>query len=348
MTIELGKQIKNLRIEKGVTQEGLAKYLGVSYQAVSKWENNVTAPDIQLLPKLSVYFGVTIDELFVIPSEVQMDRIENMLENERIISSEVFNSSVNFLENIIKDDMKNHKAYYLLGALYNHRAENDHRKASNYIKEALKYSPYNKEYHCGLIHAEKGAFCDEYYNRHDDLIKYYEEFVKRHPAYWSGYLFYLDQLISDRCYDKAKEVLEKIRKIEHTCLDYMYEGDIELNLGNVDKALKLWNKGVDEFPKDWRAYISRGDRRVRLGQYEEALKDYEKSMELQEKPPILDPLEFMAKIYENLGKHDKAVEALQREISILQGEYNILSGEMIDKPQREIERLRKLYEKVSL
>lgn len=348
MTIEIGKQIKNLRIEKGVTQEELAKHLGVSYQAVSKWENNVTAPDIQLLPKLSVYFGVTIDELFIIPCEVQMERIENMLENERIISSEVFNSSVNFLENIIKDDMKNARAYYLLGALYNHRAENDHKKASKYIKEALKYNPYNKEYHCGLVHAENGVFGDEYYNRHDDLIQYYDEFTTNYPAYWSGYLFYLDQLISDRHYDKAKEVLNKVKKLEHTCLDFMYEGDIELQLGNVNKAVMLWNQGVEEFPHDWRAYISRGDRRVRLGQYEEALKDYENSMNLQKGAPIVDPLDFMAKVYETLGQYDKAVEMLQKEIFIVKEEYNILSGEMIDKPQREIERLRKLYEKISL
>lgn len=348
MAIEIGKQIKNLRIEKGVTQEELAKHLGVSYQAVSKWENNVTSPDIQLLPMLSVYFGVTIDELFIIPCEAQMERIENMLENERIISSEVFNSSVNFLENIIKDDMKNARAYYLLAAIYIHRAENDHKKASNYIKEALKYNPYNKEYHSVLIHAEKGVFGDEYYNRHDDLIQYYDEFIAKHPDYWSGYLFYLDQLIRDRHYDKAKEVLKKVKKLEHTCLDFMYEGDIELQLGNVDKALSLWNQGVDDFPCDWRAYISRGDRRVILGQYEDALKDYEKSMELQEETPIIDPLEFMAKIYETLGQYDKAMEMLQEEIYILQKEYNIFTGEMIDKPKREIERLRKLYEKVSL
>ena len=72
MGIEVGKQIKNLRIEKGVTQEELANYLGISYQAVSKWENDVTSPDIQLLPLLSVYFGITIDKLFEMPDKSHM------------------------------------------------------------------------------------------------------------------------------------------------------------------------------------------------------------------------------------------------------------------------------------
>lgn len=348
MTIEIGKQIKSLRVQKGVTQEELANHLGISYQAVSKWENNITAPDIQLLPMISVYFGVTIDELFMIPCEEQMERIENMIDNERAISAEVFDYNVHFLEDILKSDVKNAKAYYLLGSLYNQRAENDKEKATIYIKEALKYEPYMKEYHCELIHAANGVFGDAYYNRHDDLVQYYEEFTRKHPQYWSGHLFYLDQLIGDGHYDEARNIIEQVKKLKHTSLDFMYEGDIELHLGNVEAAIKLWNQGVDEFPLAWEAYISRGDRRVRLGYYEEALKDYEKSMKLQVKPRLVDPLDFMARTYETLGKYHKAVEVLQQEISILQEEHNILSGEMIDKPQREIERLKKLYEKVSL
>lgn len=62
--MELGNKIKNLRLHAGVTQEMLADELGVSFQTISKWENSVCAPDISMLPKLSVYFGVTIDELF--------------------------------------------------------------------------------------------------------------------------------------------------------------------------------------------------------------------------------------------------------------------------------------------
>ena len=44
--MNIGNQIKNLRLEKKVTQEELAEYLGVSAQAVSKWETNASTPDI--------------------------------------------------------------------------------------------------------------------------------------------------------------------------------------------------------------------------------------------------------------------------------------------------------------
>lgn len=59
----IGKQIASLRKEKGVKQEELAKYVGVSTQAVSKWENG-GVPDIELLPKIADFFAVSIDSLF--------------------------------------------------------------------------------------------------------------------------------------------------------------------------------------------------------------------------------------------------------------------------------------------
>lgn len=64
MSIEsIGKQIAFMRKEKGIKQEELAKYVGVSTQAVSKWENG-GVPDTELLPKIADFFSVTIDSLF--------------------------------------------------------------------------------------------------------------------------------------------------------------------------------------------------------------------------------------------------------------------------------------------
>ncbi len=59
----IGLNISTLRKEKGVTQEDLAKYVGISAQAVSKWENG-GVPDIELLPKIADYFETSIDRLF--------------------------------------------------------------------------------------------------------------------------------------------------------------------------------------------------------------------------------------------------------------------------------------------
>jgi len=62
--MNIGINIYTLRKEKKITQAQLAEKLGVSEQAISKWENNQCAPDVSLFPIIADYFGVSIDRLF--------------------------------------------------------------------------------------------------------------------------------------------------------------------------------------------------------------------------------------------------------------------------------------------
>lgn len=62
--IKLGEKIKALRKQNNVSQEVFANYLGVSFQAVSKWENGNTMPDVTMIPAIASFFGVSTDELF--------------------------------------------------------------------------------------------------------------------------------------------------------------------------------------------------------------------------------------------------------------------------------------------
>ncbi len=59
----IGDRIKFHRKRLGMTQEQLAERMGVSAQAVSKWENNLSCPDITVLPELAAIFGISVDEL---------------------------------------------------------------------------------------------------------------------------------------------------------------------------------------------------------------------------------------------------------------------------------------------
>ena len=88
METTLGKRIAALRKQKELRQDDIAQLLDVSPQAVSKWENDQTCPDIGLLPKLAQILGVTTDELLsgkhalqevrVLPPEERKD-IKDML-----------------------------------------------------------------------------------------------------------------------------------------------------------------------------------------------------------------------------------------------------------------------------
>lgn len=59
----LGSRIAYYRKLKGLTQDDLAEKFGISAQAVSKWENDITCPDIMIIPNLAELFGITTDEL---------------------------------------------------------------------------------------------------------------------------------------------------------------------------------------------------------------------------------------------------------------------------------------------
>ena len=65
------ENLVNLRKRSKMTQEKLAARLGVSFQSVSKWENDISCPDIMLLPKLSAIFNVSIDALLGCEEEAE-------------------------------------------------------------------------------------------------------------------------------------------------------------------------------------------------------------------------------------------------------------------------------------
>ena len=64
MNLKLGEKIRSLRKSKNISQEVLANFLGVSFQAVSKWENGDTLPDVTMIPAIASFFEVSTDELF--------------------------------------------------------------------------------------------------------------------------------------------------------------------------------------------------------------------------------------------------------------------------------------------
>jgi len=71
MQIRIGENLRKLRIKSELTQEKLAEVFGVSPQAISRWENNSTYPDVTMLPSIANYYNVSIDEL------MGMDEIRN-------------------------------------------------------------------------------------------------------------------------------------------------------------------------------------------------------------------------------------------------------------------------------
>ena len=94
----IGKRISENRKRKNIKQDELAEMLCVSPQAVSKWENDLSCPDISLLPKLSKTLGISVDELLsgkqestvaFVPEESRKN-IDEMMFRVVVNSSEAF------------------------------------------------------------------------------------------------------------------------------------------------------------------------------------------------------------------------------------------------------------------
>lgn len=81
----LGQRIAHYRKLRGITQEELGEKCGVSSQAVSKWENDISAPDITLLGTLSEIFGISADELLGLKREVATAVKPETIDEERLL-----------------------------------------------------------------------------------------------------------------------------------------------------------------------------------------------------------------------------------------------------------------------
>lgn len=101
--LNIGKCIIEKRKAKGITQEQLADYIGVSKSSVSKWESGVSFPDILLLPELATYFNITVDELLGYSPQLTKEdikKIYNKLSHEFAIKP--FDEVVNQCKELIK------------------------------------------------------------------------------------------------------------------------------------------------------------------------------------------------------------------------------------------------------
>lgn len=89
--MSLGKNIANLRKEKGLTQAELGDLLGVSNQAVSKWEMEMTMPDVMLLPQIANVLGVDLNDLYGTKKDIPefsiaAPKLEDNTQDRRILN----------------------------------------------------------------------------------------------------------------------------------------------------------------------------------------------------------------------------------------------------------------------
>ena len=339
--MEIGSKIRQFRMERNMTQEEVANALNLSAQAVSKWENGLTMPDIQLLPELAMMFGTSIDALFSITDESRMERIENMICHKRFLDENDFEDAEKFLKAKMLDEKSKPRAVLLMAHLYVKRGREYLEKARPLAREALLLNPEEKWAHNAVFDAESVPCRDWNEDNRWELIAFYQEFLRAHPDNPRSYGWLLDLLCESGRTQEMRPYVEKMDALEHSFRTDYYLGRIAKEEGNIAQARIHWSHMVEEFPDEWCAWSLLGDCMAYCCEWERAIECYQKSMDVQKKPRYMDNPVAMAQIAEIRGDIRQAIRMRELCITMTEKEWGVTEGEWIDAHRREIERLKK-------
>ena len=329
MTENMGRQIRTGRQRSALTQEKLAETLGVTPQAVSKWERGESLPDIALLPELSAALGLTLDELFESSPETHLRRIQQRIENEPRMSLETFRQAEAQLRQDALETAYRPRCLTLLAELYNHMADGFRARAEEAAREAISLRPREKDNLDALTRAMGGALADWNFANHSRLIAYWQGYVAEHPEHSPGYLYLLDNLIADGRLEEAEETLGKLAALRQDFQIPFYRGRIAHAQGRRAAAWEIWNAMAASDPENWLVYLCRADCHAREADYPAAIADYRRAAALQPKPRYTDPWDSIAQLARLCHDRESEAEAYERVIGILQEDWGMGERETV-------------------
>ena len=344
--MEIGKKIRQLRYKASLTQEQLAEALGVSAQAVSKWENAVAMPDISLLPLLAETFGVTIDELFDLTAEQKLRRIESRMDCEEELEPDVFREYEEFLKEQSDKGGDRRRTLSLLAYLYHHQLTACAKKTSRYAREAILLAPEKKDCQWLLQDAERGTVWDWNCANHSRVIDFYKEVIEKDPGEPKTplpYYYLLDELISDHRTAEAKDYLRRMQALpaHKPVLVPTYEAAIALAEYDEPRADAIMEQALREYPDNADLLFEAAQYHARKCEYDRAIELYEASYaaEADKKPRYSDALQGVAMIHEIRGEYKEAAATQRRILDALKNEWGFTEETIVRETEREIERL---------
>ena len=347
--MEIGNRIKQLRYKASMTQEQLAEKLGLSAQAVSKWENAVAMPDITLLPEIAEIFGISIDELFDLTTEQKFRRIESRMDVEDDLEPDIFREYETFLKEQIKNGTNAKKATALLAHLYHHRLETYARKTSFYARDAILHAPAEKECQWLLQKAEGGVAWDWNIANHSGVIDFYKQVIAEdhiEPKSPLPYFYLIDNLIADHRTKEAAEYLKQFATLpaHRPFMVSVYEAAIALAEYDEQRADAIMEKALSTFPEERDMLFEAAQYYARKCDYETAIRYYEASFaaDSDAKPRFTDALDGIATIYEIIGDYAKAAETQKRILECLKTEWGFTEETVVRETEAKIKRLQQM------
>ena len=335
--MDMGKEIRRLRNDRGLTQEALAAALNVTAQTVSKWECGNSIPDVQLLPEIAVYFGVSIDQLFAMTPQQQMERIENRIYARGLFDEAEERQLEQQLGAFAEDPALAGQAELLLAKLYDNQADQYRLLAVEHGKAAVEKTQGDRDAVSELCNAWGSYIPDWNVRNHHALIAWLSDYCERNPRNRCPLMWLLDNLIDDRRLAEAKQWLEKLAAMDDTFRVPMYRYLIAQAEGKGEADDRL--RELEAMEEDWCLALTLGDIYTQRQEYDKAIDLYRKGLALQKSPKFTDGAMCIAHISEIRGDKAGAIAAYREVLRILREDWGVVSGETRDEIERAIQKL---------
>ncbi len=243
MKLNLANNIKKYRKQKDMTQEALAECLGVSPQAVSRWENNTTYPDVELIPVLAHLFEISTDELF----DYNLYEIEQRISAIVDEYSKYYDTDLAKAEKILRDGLEQYPGNdtllnCLIGTIPVPERSEEVISLCKQLVETTRYD--DVKYDAWRILAEAYCSIDNY-----ELAR---EAVEKIPEIYFSKLSVEASLLKDAESGEAARKQKWLSFEDLLCMmdrisrDHEKEGNKKEALAEANRALKLINAMEDE------------------------------------------------------------------------------------------------------
>lgn len=314
MNIYLGENLKKLRNEKDMTQEALAAFLGVSFQAISKWERGENFPDIETLINIAHFFNISVDDLLGVNRAENEERLEALIKeyDNYLGDTQRKNELIMKMINDYPNDFRVQLRYmtYLfhfkctenilkINSIYNNimqNCTNDRIRMSAKRHLAMFYKT--------LSHYENSGIT------YEDVVKIIEEMpaMKDSKEYVYSYIYPYDR--PDSMDYSRNSIEEELCCLYHGLYHYILFGNVfglptELVIETNEKLLDIANFFYDDgnYGKMWRfvmdTYARLGNVYFENGNAVKAIENLKKCAELAKKFDSMDRITIMhSKLFE--------------------------------------------------
>ncbi|MCL2532168.1 MAG: helix-turn-helix transcriptional regulator [Oscillospiraceae bacterium] len=287
--MNIGKNLRRLRRQRDLTQDELAKFLGLSFQAVSKWECGDCYPDITFLPILSNFFGVTVDELLGMNELRDNTEIEKTLEASYALAADGKSAQrIDMMREAVKRYPASHALWFELARALTFIFHIDAEALQRNQKEAAEIFERILE-RCtdtGLRNKTQAALCYLY-----DALGQREQaanIAKELPAFWDSSLIYANFLpVEERLERRRWNMLRLAESIDEQIFHLHYNGEydalpIEERIAILHKSIALFEL-IFEDGEYWHLAVNMSEKHYWLAQAYVQIEDYETALQMLEK-----------------------------------------------------------------